>query len=85
MHTIQRFIHQLKKMDSAETKESFGKPYFIRTKNDRTHTCTPPKCAVCVLSKMERYPTTITVGLGSKYTYSFYGNDLQKGDQLSID
>ena len=85
MHTLQRFMHPLKKLDNQDTEIELGKPCLVTTRNARTHSCTPPQCAACILAKMERCPTSTSRSPGSNDAHSLRANDLNPGDRVSMD
>jgi hypothetical protein len=85
MYSIQRFMHPLKPLDNANLETEYATPCLITTRNQRTHSCQPPKCAACILAKMERCPTSTQVTPGSKNKHSLKGDDLAPGDCISMD
>jgi hypothetical protein len=85
MHSIQRFMHPTKALDNDATSEELKSPSIISTKHKGTHTCEVPKCASCILAKMERLPKSTTVSVGSNDKHSLKGDDLNPGDTVSLD
>jgi hypothetical protein len=85
MQSIQRLMHPSKALDNEDTSEKLGHPKVLATKQDRTHSCEIPKCASCILGKMERMPKSTTFSKGSKDKHSLKGNDLLPGARISLD
>ena len=84
MHTIQRLMHPSNSLDNTDTVDSLTHPKVIATTHARSHTCTPPKCAACLLGKMERTSKSTTFSPGTDSRNSLKGNDLLPGQCISM-
>ena len=78
-------MHHTKPIDNMDILDMLQHPKVIKTKNDQCHTCQPPKCAACLLGKMERISPSTTTTHGSDNRNSLKGNDLQPGQCVSMD
>jgi len=83
MHTLQKLIRP-KALPPSDIQEVRKHPVVFNSKHANTHTCVVPKCAACVLSKMERVSKN-----DGKSTTGNKGelkvNDLSPGDTVSLD
>ena len=64
MHYLQRLINQSKGIEFSDIDGDLCMPYVISTKQKSTNTCQTPKCAACILGKMEHVPTSTTQSPG---------------------
>ena len=60
MHQIQRLMCHSKPFDNHNSNGNITHPRIIPTKYKSTATCEVPKCAACILGKMERIPKSTT-------------------------
>jgi hypothetical protein len=85
MTSIQRLMHPSKVLDNQDSEVDLKHPKVLATKQPRTHSCDHPKCASCILGKMERMPKSTTHSKGSDDRHSLKGNDLLPGARVSLD
>jgi hypothetical protein len=84
MHSIQRLMHPTKSLDNRDISSQLTHPVVIQTKHAKTHRCTPPKCAACILGKMENIPKSTTQTHGST-NGGLSDGALYPGDRISTD
>ena len=84
MHTLQRLMgHGKRPIDSSVTADRLCSPCVIESKYPGTPTCPVPRCAACILGKMER----VSKGPGSSSPASgiLRQSALQPGACISMD
>ena len=84
MHSIQRLMCHSKSFDNHDTSDELCHPRIIPTKFKTTSTCEIPKCAACILGKMERIPKSTTWTKTSTNGRLFDGT-LSPGQCISMD
>ena len=84
MQAIQRLMsHGKRPLDSSTTQATLCPPCVIETKYAKTPTCPVPRCASCLLGKMERVPKSQRSS--SQGSGILRQSALQPGDCISID
>ena len=85
MHHIQKLMHFSKPLDSQELESELDWPAVIRTKHKGTpHTCVAPKCAACILGKMESIETSTSSSSGQSIG-KLRRDDMVPGQKVSMD
>ena len=84
MNHLQRMIHPELPLDNRDTDHELKMPKIWKSKNKSTQSCDVPKCAACLLGKMEQLPINNNVKTSTN-PGSLRANDLQPGDMVSCD
>ena len=84
MNHLQRMIHSEHPLDNRDATEELKMPKIWRSKNKSTQSCDVPKCAACLLGKMEQVSINNNVKMSTN-PGSLRANDLHHGDMVSCD
>lgn len=84
MHHIQRLMHHQKPLDNQELENELDYPAVICTRHKGTQTCITPKCAACILGKMESIGTGTSTSSGLTRG-KFRRDDMEPGKTVSMD